>query len=58
METLWVDFNNMGVDGVRLICNGTLQEIKEKSLVLHNELKLLVWYSDEYLDGSVEILSV
>jgi hypothetical protein len=57
MEILWVDFNSMGIEGVRLSCNGTQKEIKDKGLVLFDGLKLLVWYVDEYEDGSTDKLS-
>ena len=58
METLEVDFNSMGVEGVRLSCNGTLKEIEKKAIVLYDGLKLLVWERDEYDDGSIDKLSV
>ena len=32
METFWVDFNNTGKEGVRLICKGTLDELKGKNI--------------------------
>jgi hypothetical protein len=52
METLWVDFQNTSDEGVRLNCNGTLAEIKEKQLELYVGLKLLIWYEDLNDDGS------
>jgi len=58
METLWVDFNNMGKEGVRLICKGTIDEINAKSIVLHEGLQLLVWDYDQDEFGKPDNLTV
>lgn len=58
METLWVDFQNAGKDGVRLICKGTLDEISEKGLTLHEGLQLIIWTEDQDDDGKPDNLVV
>jgi hypothetical protein len=58
MEALWVDFQNMGIDGVRLICNGTLKEISEKNIQLKDGLELLIWNNDEDGEGNPDNLLV
>ena len=50
MKKLWVDFQNAGHDGVRLICNGTISELKEKGIELKGGLQLLIW-SEDYDDN-------
>ena len=58
METLWVDFQNAGYDGVRLICSGTLKELKEKNIELKGGLQLLIWSNDEDENGRKDNLLV
>ena len=58
METLWVDFNNMGKEGVRLSCNGTVAELNSKSIVLYDGLQLLIWDNDEDDFGNSDNLIV
>ena len=58
METLWVDFNNMGKEGVRLICQGTIDELNAKSIILHDGLQLLIWDNDRDDFGKSDNLSV
>jgi hypothetical protein len=58
METLWVDFQNAGFEGVRLICKGTLDELRQKNLTLHDGLKLLIWTEDQDDDGKEDNLLV
>jgi len=58
METLWVDFNNMGKEGIRLICKGTIDELNEKSIVLYDGLQLRIWDSDQNDLGEPDNLSV
>jgi len=58
METLWVDFQNAGYDGVRLICKGTLKELKEKNIELKDDLQLLIWSDDEDDNGRKDNLLV
>ena len=48
----------MGKDGVRLICSGTLKELNEKSIRLHDGLKLIVWMDDEDDKGKADNLVV
>ena len=47
MEKLWVDFNSMGKEGVRLTCVGTQRQIAEKNIALSNGLKLIVYMEDK-----------
>jgi len=58
METLWVDFQNEGKEGVRLICTGTLKELKEKSIELIDGLELLIWSDDKDDCGKIDNLIV
>jgi hypothetical protein len=58
METLWVDFQNSSTEGVRLICNGTLADIKKKGIKLYSGRKLLIWTEDYDDDGNQDNLSV
>ena len=58
METLWVDLNNMGHDGMRLICKGTLDELKEKSIQLYDGLQILIWDNDQDENGNADNLVV
>jgi len=58
METIWVDFNNMGIEGVRLNCVGTLNELREKSIGLIDGLNLLVWSEDHDENGNPDNLIV
>ena len=58
MDTLWVDFQNSGHDGVRLICNGTLADLKEKGIELRDGLQLLIWSEDYDDNGNPDNLSV
>jgi hypothetical protein len=58
MERLWVDFNNMGKDGVRLTCSGTLNELNDKAIILYNGLKLIAWMEDEDDNGKADNLLV
>jgi hypothetical protein len=58
MDTLWVDFQNAGHDGVRLICNGTLADLKEKGIELRDGLQLLIWSEDYDDNGNPDNLSV
>jgi hypothetical protein len=43
---------------VRLICNGTLKEIKEKDIQLRDQLKLLIWSDDQDENGKRDNLIV
>jgi hypothetical protein len=45
-ETLWVDFQNMGNEGVRLIGKGTLDELDNKKIKLYGGLQLIIWQED------------
>jgi hypothetical protein len=58
METLWVDLNNIGKEGVRLICKGTIDELNEKSIILHDGLELLIWDYDQDNSGNSDNLTV
>lgn len=58
MERLWVDFNNMSEEGVRLNCKGTLDEIERKLIKLVNGLEIIVWDDDINDAGIVDNLSV
>jgi len=58
METLWVDFNAMGKEGVVLICKGTIDELNAKSIVLYDGLELLVWTEDQDDSGNSDNLTV
>jgi len=58
METLWVDFNNMGKEGVRLICKGTIDELNAKSIRLRDGLELLIWDNDQDDFGNTDNLIV
>lgn len=58
METLWVDFQNSSVEGVRLICNGTLAEIQKKNIKLFPGLKLVILTEDYDDDGNQDNLLV
>ena len=52
MDKIWVDFNNIGVDGVRLICQGTLDDIKKNGIILKEGLRLIIW-DEELLAESI-----
>ncbi len=58
METLWVDFQNSGKEGVRLICNGTIEELKNKNIILKEGLEFFIWDDDEDVYGNPGILIV
>jgi hypothetical protein len=58
MSKIWVDFNNMGVDGVRLNCNGTLEDIDDKGIVLTQGLELTIWFEDLSAESTVMYSSV
>ena len=53
MDKVWVDFNNCGVDGVRLICQGTLDDIKKNGIVLKEGLKLIIWDEELLAESTV-----
>jgi len=58
MNKIWVDFNNMGVDGVRLNCRGTLDDIKEKGIVIKPGLRLIIWDEDLLAESTVRYSTV
>ena len=48
MIKLWVDFNNSSENGIRLNCNGTIEDLARQKVELKEGMKLLLW--DEDLD--------
>jgi len=58
VQRVWVDFQNMGYEGVRLICAGTLKDIDEKAIKLYDGLQLIVWQEDEDDNGNPDDLIV
>jgi len=58
MEKLWVDFQNAGHEGVRLICTGAVKELHDKAIKLHEGLQLIVWQDDEDSNGKADNLMV
>jgi len=58
MEKLWVDFQNAGIEGVRLICEGTLKEMRQKKITLKDGLTLLIWSEDQDDNGKPDNLMV
>lgn len=58
MEKLWVDFNNAGIEGIRLTSKITIEQIKEKEIVLYDGLEILIWDEEDDEMGNYSNLSV
>jgi hypothetical protein len=50
---LWADFNTNSKNGLLLICNGTLEEIKKQQIELKDGMRLLIW-DEDFDDNNIQ----